>query len=89
MANENENTYPPEATVGDQWLRRVTHQARDDSTPPLLSPTELHRRVSQVAYQFYLQRGKVRGHDLEDWLAAEALVLHELRTKRAGDSLHG
>ena len=32
-----------------------------------------------MAYLLYLlQRGKLHGHDLEDWLAAEALILSEL-----------
>jgi hypothetical protein len=39
-----------------------------------LSPTELHKRISQVAYRLYLCRGKADGHDLGDWLAAERAI---------------
>ncbi|MBI5544891.1 MAG: DUF2934 domain-containing protein [Deltaproteobacteria bacterium] len=27
-----------------------------------------------MAYELYLTRGRVEGHDVEDWLAAETLV---------------
>ena len=30
--------------------------------------------VAQVAYKLYTQRGCVDGHDLEDWLKAEAIL---------------
>ena len=33
-----------------------------------------HRRVAQRAYERYSARGYVDGHDVEDWLAAEADV---------------
>jgi hypothetical protein len=31
-------------------------------------------RIREAAYQFYEARGRLDGHDLEDWLAAEAAV---------------
>ena len=30
--------------------------------------------VACVAYELYVQRGRLNGHDLEDWLRAEAIV---------------
>lgn len=30
--------------------------------------------VARVAYQLYEQRGRAHGHDLDDWLKAEAIV---------------
>jgi hypothetical protein len=30
--------------------------------------------IAQVAYELYVQRGRVHGHDLEDWLRAEQIV---------------
>lgn len=32
------------------------------------------QEVAQVAYDLYVKRGRVNGHDLEDWLKAEAIV---------------
>jgi hypothetical protein len=31
-------------------------------------------RIREAAYRFYEARGRLDGHDLEDWLAAEAAV---------------
>ena len=30
--------------------------------------------VARVAYELYERRGRMDGHDLEDWLRAEAIV---------------
>jgi len=76
MRNSTENEYPPEATVGDQWQRGEIGISRKVVDICLLSPTELQQRIAQLAYDFYLRRGKVPGHDLEDWLAAERQVLN-------------
>jgi hypothetical protein len=73
METLSENEYPPEATVGDQWQRGEFEQALDAFS---ISPAELHQRISQLAYQFYLLRGKIDGYDLDDWLAAERKVLN-------------
>jgi hypothetical protein len=82
MANTNEVDYPAEATIGDQWARGLTEESEE---PILRSPrAELHHRIADVAYRLYLHRGKLHGHALEDWLAAESLVLSELVMKRAG-----
>lgn len=35
----------------------------------------LHDEISKVAYDLYLRRGCVHGHDLDDWLEAERIVL--------------
>ena len=38
---------------------------------------ELRRRTAEKAYSLYLARDRAPGHDLEDWLEAERLVLAE------------
>ncbi len=30
--------------------------------------------IARLAYQFYEERGRVDGYDMEDWLRAEALL---------------
>ena len=45
---------------------------------------ELQRRIARKAYELYEQRGRKHGHDREDWLEAERLILSE----RAPFSLH-
>lgn len=36
---------------------------------------DIHSRIAALAYQFYEQRGRGDGHEVEDWLAAEQRVL--------------
>ncbi|MGA6829320.1 DUF2934 domain-containing protein [Nitrospira sp. NS4] len=36
---------------------------------------DLHARIAALAYQFYEQRGRGDGHEVDDWLAAEQRVL--------------
>ena len=78
MANTNEVDYPTEATIGDQWTRGLIREPQGPIGKSPVSLAELHRRISDVAYRLYLHRGKLHGHALEDWLAAETLILSEL-----------
>ena len=34
----------------------------------------VRHRIAEVAYELYEQRGREDGHDLEDWVKAEAIV---------------
>lgn len=78
--DDSDVEYPPEDTLGDQWRR-----GRTDEWEMLLSNSSveveasLHDRVSRLAYQFYVRRGKVPGHDLDDWFAAERIILRDCR----------
>lgn len=46
-----------------------------------LSDKVIRQRVAEMAYELYLKRGQVHGHDLEDWFEAERLILSELRAR--------
>ncbi len=48
------------------WLR---NQRTDVQDPPCEQD-----EVARVAYQLYEERSREDGHDLEDWLKAEAIV---------------
>jgi len=76
MANSNEVEYPNEATIGDQWRRGLAKEEQERLG--LSFVLDLHRLISEVAYDLYLRRGKLHGHDLEDWLTAESTVLSDL-----------
>jgi len=39
-----------------------------------ISPEQRGRVIREAAYFRYIQRGAVLGHDLDDWLAAEAAI---------------
>jgi hypothetical protein len=41
---------------------------------------ELWDRIALKAYELYEGRGKAHGHDLEDWIRAEQMVLKEIRS---------
>ena len=47
---------------------------RSQKAPRVMSAEERYQRIAHTAYDMYLQRGEVHGHDLDDWLAAERLV---------------
>jgi Protein of unknown function (DUF2934) len=36
----------------------------------------LEHSIRQRAYDLYLQRGMAHGHDVDDWLRAEAELVH-------------
>ena len=37
------------------------------------------REIARLAYQLYETRGRVDGHDVEDWLSAERELRHHYR----------
>ena len=41
----------------------------------------LRQRIAEKAYELYEKRGPSHGHDLDDWLAAERLVLSEIKSQ--------
>jgi len=44
-----------------------------------------HRAVSGIAHALYAQRGCEHGHDMEDWLKAEAL--HRRQEEKSRETL--
>ena len=38
---------------------------------------DLHRKIAERAYFYFLQRGGEHGHDLDDWLRAEREIIAE------------
>ena len=89
--NDNELDYPPEDTLGDQWRRGAVGKWQKLLADSTLGGGSFHERVSRLAYQFYLRRGKVPGHDLDDWFAAEHIVLSRLAHTKilSGDQFNG
>ena len=45
-----------------------------------VSPDELRRLISEAAYYRAKQRGFAPGHEVEDWIAAEAEVMRRLNS---------
>lgn len=80
--DENGLEYLPEDTLGDQWLRNATAPGETLLADSSFSMVSLHDRIAELAYHFYLRRGQIAGHDLDDWLAAEHIVLWQLAHTR-------
>jgi hypothetical protein len=45
-------------------------------------PDGMWDRISQKAFELWQDRGYRDGHDLEDWLDAEAIVMEEIHEAR-------
>jgi hypothetical protein len=43
----------------------------------------LNERIARKAYELYEQRGWQHGHDLDDWLEAERMILAEMKAQIA------
>jgi len=52
------------------------------SEPSAISK-ELQQQIAQLAFQLYEERGREDGHDIEDWLRAEAVLRREAILPRA------
>ncbi len=46
--------------------------APNSNAPTILIPIE--QQIQQRAYEFYEKRGRIDGHDLDDWLRAECAI---------------
>lgn len=57
-----------------------TPQAASNPKP---SPEEVRKLISEAAYYRAKQRGFAPGHELEDWVQAEAEVLQRLASPRS------
>lgn len=44
------------------------------STEPAASSEKIEEKIRERAYELYQLRGNQDGHDLDDWLAAEAEI---------------
>ena len=49
---------------------------------PINTAGSLQEEIERVAYDLYEQRGRIDGHDLEDWLEAERIVTQREETNR-------
>ncbi|MDE2221754.1 MAG: DUF2934 domain-containing protein [Candidatus Omnitrophica bacterium] len=48
------------------------------SSPKSGGNGDLHQKISEKAYELYLERGCEHGHDAEDWAHAEKIVKGQL-----------
>lgn len=50
----------------------------------------MHDEIARVAYELYEKRGMTHGHELEDWLEAERIVMerHERHAREIEHETH-
>ena len=75
--------YIPESTVGSQSYRKSEPSRRAiralSPAVPAVDKQALCKQIAEKAYELYQSRGRTHGHDLDDWLEAERMVLAELK----------
>jgi hypothetical protein len=70
-------------------MQRKKSKAKATPSPP--APVGVDKdAVVRLAYEFYVRRGGEHGHDVEDWLMAEQILLEQKKrsgsTRRASDA---
>ena len=64
----------PETAAPAKRAPRKRAAAAENAPPYFVDPQQRAALIAQAAYFRALNRGFVPGHDMEDWLAAEAEV---------------
>jgi len=67
-------------------MRNVTQNAKNElllAKPPKRRAGfgyrgDLNKKIAARAYELFERRGKIHGHDVDDWLRAESEVVWEL-----------
>ena len=67
--------------------KRATAPAKDLAAPAFVDPQQRAALIARAAYFRAQDRGFAPGHELEDWLAAEAQVDADLM-RGAGETAH-
>ena len=68
---------------------KLTVKKKPTMRPPLAAspqsielPDGMWERISKKAFELWQERGYRDGHDLEDWLDAETIVMEEIHEAR-------
>jgi hypothetical protein len=68
-------------------MQRKKPKAKVPASPPATVDREA---VTRLAYELYVRRGGEHGHELEDWLMAEKILIEQQKRpaphRRASDS---
>jgi Protein of unknown function (DUF2934) len=63
------------------------HQPSTGASSPILNDAMVQEQIAKKAYELWEQRGRVHGHDVEDWLTAAQMVLDESATQKPQEPL--
>jgi DUF2934 family protein len=75
----------PQVSMGQMSKHKTVKKPSSDGNQQ--HDEEFYARVARKAYELFDQRGGEHGHDVDDWLEAERLVVEELRQGLRQDRL--
>ena len=78
MKHHQSTTSSPRQSTAKKAIRSVAKN--DVAAQGLPSGAGHDEMIRQAAYAYYEERGRVDGHDLEDWLKAEAQIARTFPT---------
>ncbi len=89
-ADAGKNTQKPKAAPRRKVSASKTITPKEDRVTTPTGGESQHRyfedlgsRISNRAYELYVQRGQEHGHDFEDWLEAERQILPKEISERS------
>jgi len=62
-----------------------SQHAHNGRTTGRSSADDVRVRVAVLAYAFYERRGREDGHDVDDWIQAENMILEEMASHGKSD----
>ena len=70
------------ATKRTKTMKPTMRSPLAASPQSIALPDGMRERILRKAYELWQERGYRDGHDLEDWLDAEAIVMEEIHEAR-------
>lgn len=63
-------------------MKKKEETFKEEPTAPIVNDRAIHQAIAEKAHELYEKGGWRHGHDLEDWLKAEQLVLSERKGEK-------
>lgn len=82
MGTNKGKSTKPKSPSKPPAARKVKKPPEPATFPQQGFPDDLRDRIAKKAYELYQKRGQVEGHDLQDWLDAEAILRDEITDTR-------
>lgn len=82
VTNKGKSAKPKPPSKPPAAADKIKKSPKPGPAPELGLPADLRDRIARKAYELYQKRGRVEGHDLQDWLDAEAILRDEIDDSR-------
>ena len=63
-------------------MKKKEETFREEPIAPIVDDRVIHQAIAEKAHELYEKGGRRHGHDLEDWLEAEQLILSEKKAEK-------